>query len=517
MTSPFIWGNAPRTTNDNTLIDEAIAEAIGSHEADPEAHLGADESLQSHRASEIIDHRAESVVNDKIARKARRYVAIVDPLSDSDFDTVAGAAEYAASIGGGDIFITAGRHLLTEDLNLPATCALYGNGDGESYILSSDNTDRYVIIQEKEAEYYWYSESCNFTTASPNFSYDDTGGDLTPGAIGLPVFSDDDYQAQGILASYNSTTNVATMEANAKRTFSGISTSVKPGAEFTNGSNGIRIISSESYFKTNFYIGATIMTSHNSVRYQIIAIADNQTAIVDRNYSGTTGIYDVRAIDTSRRTINLEGIQFGDDTADVSLKSANASGSVIIQDCSFWVRNNKMEVLRTTYMENVQINSGSGASANYFSNLYMRNCTLYARESATRAMKAATTLSMDNVDMIIASGSFAGIFEGTATYYDIQNCSLSVSTSQTLTNASGANAGIGGNFLNNYVGFSGSAVLTFAGQRWQICNNRFARATTGGVVLATGGGRNVFCNNIMNGAPTNNGTNSIIANNMTTY
>jgi hypothetical protein len=39
---------------------------IATHEADPDAHLETGESLQSHKASEIIDHLARSIVRDKL-------------------------------------------------------------------------------------------------------------------------------------------------------------------------------------------------------------------------------------------------------------------------------------------------------------------------------------------------------------------------------------------------------------------------------------------------------------------
>ena len=65
MGNPYIWAGLERANNDPTTIDQAIAEAVAAHDDNPDAHLGDDQSLQSHRASEIIDHRAESVVNDQ--------------------------------------------------------------------------------------------------------------------------------------------------------------------------------------------------------------------------------------------------------------------------------------------------------------------------------------------------------------------------------------------------------------------------------------------------------------------
>jgi hypothetical protein len=65
-----VWGLVPKAQDDAQKIDEAISAAITAHEEDPDAHLGAGEALDSHRASEIIDHLAESIVTDKIAEGA---------------------------------------------------------------------------------------------------------------------------------------------------------------------------------------------------------------------------------------------------------------------------------------------------------------------------------------------------------------------------------------------------------------------------------------------------------------
>jgi hypothetical protein len=59
------WGDMNKSQIDATKIEERISEMIAEHEADPEAHLGEDESLESHRAESIIDHPAGAVLSDK--------------------------------------------------------------------------------------------------------------------------------------------------------------------------------------------------------------------------------------------------------------------------------------------------------------------------------------------------------------------------------------------------------------------------------------------------------------------
>ena len=61
------WGMLSKAQDDAETIEEAIARLIAVHEADEEAHLGTGDSLQSHKAADIIDHLARSVVRDKLA------------------------------------------------------------------------------------------------------------------------------------------------------------------------------------------------------------------------------------------------------------------------------------------------------------------------------------------------------------------------------------------------------------------------------------------------------------------
>lgn len=63
----FTWSELPKDQSNPQLISEAITEAINNHEADPQAHLGAGESLEQHKSNEVIDHPAFSILGDKNA------------------------------------------------------------------------------------------------------------------------------------------------------------------------------------------------------------------------------------------------------------------------------------------------------------------------------------------------------------------------------------------------------------------------------------------------------------------
>jgi hypothetical protein len=61
------WSLLAKSQDDPETIEEAIDRLILAHKADPTAHLGPTESLASHKAAEVIDHLAGSVVADKMA------------------------------------------------------------------------------------------------------------------------------------------------------------------------------------------------------------------------------------------------------------------------------------------------------------------------------------------------------------------------------------------------------------------------------------------------------------------
>lgn len=61
------WGLLQKSQVDSETIEEAIARLIKAHDDDETSHLEVGQSLQSHKASEIIDHLALSVIADKIA------------------------------------------------------------------------------------------------------------------------------------------------------------------------------------------------------------------------------------------------------------------------------------------------------------------------------------------------------------------------------------------------------------------------------------------------------------------
>lgn len=62
-----VWGDMAKSQVDGETVEEAIDRLIQAHDDDANAHLDASQSLNSHKASEIIDHLARSVFRDKFA------------------------------------------------------------------------------------------------------------------------------------------------------------------------------------------------------------------------------------------------------------------------------------------------------------------------------------------------------------------------------------------------------------------------------------------------------------------
>lgn len=117
MGGTLLWGALKKASTDETTIEERIAEMITDHDNDPSAHLGETGALQSHKASEIIDHAALSIITDKIAENqilpsqqklgARIFINGLQSL-DSWKQTKVGAGSAIGFYGFGRVDIYAG-------------------------------------------------------------------------------------------------------------------------------------------------------------------------------------------------------------------------------------------------------------------------------------------------------------------------------------------------------------------------------------------------------------------------
>lgn len=147
MSEPYIWNGLAKANNDPTTIDQAIAAAVTVHNDDPDAHLGDDQALQSHRAAEIIDHLAESVVNDKIEPRARAYVAIVGSGLPGDYTSLEAAIAYALGTKGGTILLMPGTYYVSAGILIEPKINILGV-DVESCIIEYSGTGMLFVYQD---------------------------------------------------------------------------------------------------------------------------------------------------------------------------------------------------------------------------------------------------------------------------------------------------------------------------------------------------------------------------------
>lgn len=141
------WGDMPKSQEDAQKVNEAITQAISDHNDDPEAHLGPEQSLQSHRASEIIDHVARSIVGDKVNALIDAFEAadggistshssttLVDSTKTWETDQWVGHNIYIPDNENGvDVCIVTGNTATTLTFS---SGTLPGNADGVQYYIS---------------------------------------------------------------------------------------------------------------------------------------------------------------------------------------------------------------------------------------------------------------------------------------------------------------------------------------------------------------------------------------------
>ena len=95
-----IWGLMPKSQENAQTIDEAIAEAIAVHEADPTSHMGDGESIDVHRKNDVIDHPASSIPFDKTTQLEQTYRNNFDLTADyTQEGTVSGVGNGYMKVG----------------------------------------------------------------------------------------------------------------------------------------------------------------------------------------------------------------------------------------------------------------------------------------------------------------------------------------------------------------------------------------------------------------------------------
>lgn len=327
------WENLAKNALDPTTISAAIDAKITNHNDDPEAHLGADQALESHRAAEIIDHRAESVVNDKLARYARRFVAIVDPKSESDFETIESAVDYARGIGGGDIFIKAGNHYIENDIMIPLTIGLYGAGYDETLLISNNNGGSKLSFYDTVSV-----DSFGGTISSAASGQISFNIGTIPWASYVPkpgmIFkvyglSTVDYE----IDNYNSTTGVLTLKT-ALTTFSGSqSYKIVAGVHLTNGSGTARIVAGSWEDFSLYSRGMSFVDESGlEIAKTLERINDTEFELV-RNWAGADRVVSFEFKQLGYMLVNITGLGLKRGDNAIVGENLAVGANITVSDC----------------------------------------------------------------------------------------------------------------------------------------------------------------------------------------
>jgi len=146
-----VWGALAKSQISLEKIEEAITRMIQDHEDDPDAHIEVGESLQSHKASAIIDHIADSIITDKIKDGeisgikigvSGKFFECIVAASDGDYTSI----QDALDDGKKRIYVKAGVYTISSTILIESSdVVIEGEGWNSTQILLdpliSANTD----------------------------------------------------------------------------------------------------------------------------------------------------------------------------------------------------------------------------------------------------------------------------------------------------------------------------------------------------------------------------------------
>jgi len=146
MPEPITWGQLPKSQIDPEKIEEAIARMIKEHNEDESAHLGPGQSLQSHKASEIIDHAVKSILAEKLHPSAQVAQCVVAPEG-GDFTSISAAL----NAGYKRIYVKAATYTINSPIVISSDHILIEAEKGATLFLAPNVNDSVIIIDGRPA------------------------------------------------------------------------------------------------------------------------------------------------------------------------------------------------------------------------------------------------------------------------------------------------------------------------------------------------------------------------------
>lgn len=183
------WGGLQKSADDDETIEEAINRLISVHEGDSEAHLGVGESLQTHKAEDVIDHPASSVLRDKIAFDRRIF--------DYYFNTLDGVS------------VTGGVELNTSGVLLIATSGALNNQ--QMFQILNDDVNFYSASM---AKYPVFEISLVLPAITTQQLYIINGSDSDWSGFGFKIVNATLYGVYFDSSNSEHTTNLGSVSAN---------------------------------------------------------------------------------------------------------------------------------------------------------------------------------------------------------------------------------------------------------------------------------------------------------------
>lgn len=505
MSAPYIWGDLDRATNDNTKIDEAIGEAITAHNDDPTAHLGADQSLQSHRASEIIDHLAESVVNDKMRFNARAYRAIVDPSSDVDFDTIKSAVDYARENGGGAVLVMPGTHYIADTVWLDERTTLVSLDRDNTRILNNGNVASLFGKIESSTVLTPLASPLSYTNGSKNVTITLPEYRTLANYVGCVVFDvANNRQLAGYIASVSSGTT-ATMSVNQSATATTSNAYVSPQFTVTNGSKTATIANGASVAACSVHAGGRIKLSGSSTDFIVSTIQSDTVITLDTNWTGVSGTYRCVPGAGLDGAISFDELSitntFGDFLRDdAALSSAPVSGEVVVTSSNINLAGFFLPGWNTTYKVDDCYIACTGMSGGQIpGRAIANNCTFIFDSDYGGFGYTSGVQRITNCDISSTHTGGSDIFNGSeGGTFIIGNSISNISASGIYMDR--------GLVANNKFSNNGTRQLYIDGGNINLTGNECPRITLRGkYIVATG--------NLTDVAITNSGTGNTLAGN----
>jgi len=505
------WYGLAKSATDPQTIGEFTEEQIAAHQDNPDAHLGVGESLTSHRASVIIDHLAESVVNDKLFRSARRYSAIVDPNSDNDFDTIVSAVEYSAGIGGGDVLIQRGEHHLNGTLYLPPTVSLYGFGIGESVIIQDVAEEAVISSLTDGIAQLAHANNAVAVTGTNIVNMDTPYNPDGLNLVGTLIdFKDGGTTVIRLVTAINSATQYV-VDGASLTAGTPVTTAFDIAYTLTNGSSIVTMLSDVTQMSQAVLPGFQFVKSGTGVIGNILTINDDLTFNLSEQYMGATGNYRCYSSITKNITMEIAGLSIdGGESTYIALNESDKVKTTI-QNCHFYnydapfsSSGAKIHVMNSELEVGGSFELYSSVNALYEGCLFTSIATMQ-------------TISINSQDVhligckMVCSSSYStdylGFMRGGGR---IQDCVIQRQRGITLPVGAGYTSFV----LNNIIELYASQALSISTGSLVFTNNVLS-GTTSAFTLNASSARHVVLGNQSDGAFTDSGSNNVMANNVT--